>query len=54
MRLVIFVGVAIGVVSGIIFTSSHAIVSKAPTAGIDTLSVTQAAKSMPSEQYPAH
>jgi hypothetical protein len=54
MRAVIYVSLAIGAVSGIIFTSSHAVVPKASTAGIDTLAVTKAVKSMPSEQYPAH
>jgi hypothetical protein len=54
MRTVILVGAAIGALSGIVFSSSYSFAPKASTSGIDTLSVTKAAKSLPSEQYPAY
>jgi hypothetical protein len=54
MRTVAYVALAVAMLGGIVFAASHSVVPKASNAGIDTLSLTKAAKSMPEEQYPAH
>jgi hypothetical protein len=54
MRTVAYVALAIAMLGGIVFAASHSIGSKASNPGIDTLSLTKAAKSMPAEQYPAN